>query len=236
MVRVAMAASEGHVPSSLSVLDIIWVLHNKSMCEGDIFLLSKAHASLALYVVLEQIGRIPSDWIDRFCEPGAELLGHPERRPECGIHATTGSLGHGAAISVGLALAKKIRKEEGRIFCVVGDGEAEEGVIYEAMHIASRLNLSNLVWVIDNNQTSPNRIDAHGSLSDKFLAFGWFVMRCNGHDTTILERMLEPFGGDAPCVLIADTVKGKGIAAMEADPQQWHHKSIPREMLGLEPA
>lgn len=235
IVEVAYRAQEGHVPSALSILDIVWTLYSKTMGPNDKFVLGKAHGCLALYAILE---RRPgwSGLLNDFCQPPKGLRGHPERDLELGVEATTGSLGHALPIACGTALAKKIKKEEGRVFCLVGDGELEEGSCWESLHIASRLNLSNLIVIVDCNGTSPNRIDTHGSLSDKFLAFGWFVMRCNGHDTTILERMLEPCGGNAPCVLIADTVKGKGILEMESDPQAWHHRPPTREMLELEPA
>lgn len=222
------------MPSALSILDIVWTLYvGIEATAKDEVILSKGHGCLALYAVLEKTGWLPTEWANLFCVSGG-LLGHPERNPDFDIPATTGSLGHGLPMAAGMALAKKIKNETGRVFCIVGDGEMEEGSCWEALHIAARLKLSNLVLIVDANNTSPNHIDAHGSLSDKFLAFGWFVMRCNGHDTTLLERMLEPCGGVGPSVLIADTVKGKGIAAMEADPAQWHHRAPTREMVEME--
>lgn len=225
------------MPSALSILDIIHTIYTVTLGPSDRCVLSKGHGCLALYAVLEATGRLPSHVMESFCQRGSELLGHPERRPAWGIECTSGSLGHGAAMSVGMALGKKIKTEPGRILCVIGDGECEEGIIYESMHIASRLRLSNLVWIIDNNKTSPNRIDGEpfvASLAAKFSAFGWIVHTANGHDQGQIECALEPSNYPMPVVLIANTVKGHGVPEMEAEPQLWHHHAPKREMVESE--
>ena len=230
IVRVATEAGEGHAPSSLSVLDIIYTLHKDVMGPADKFVLSKGHAALAMYVVLANIGWIPQGWLDRFCEGDEEvpLLGHPERMPECGVHATTGSLGHGIGMAVGMAYGMRLSGSSGRVFCLVGDGECEEGSVWEAAHLAARHKLNNLVLLVDANGTSPNQIDGvrhHTSLCEKFRAFGWNVGRINGHDHPSIIRAVQPRAGDMPFAVIADTVKGFGCEAMEREPQVWHHKS-----------
>lgn len=231
ILEIAVKSDEGHIPSSYSVLEIIWALHNQIMSPDDRFLLSKGHAALALYVVLEELGRIPAKAMENFCQPGSVLLGHPERMEEWGVEATTGSLGHGLPMACGLAYAMKLQGE-GRVFCLIGDSEAEEGSIWEAAHIATRHKLSNLVLLIDANKTSPNQIDGppwQASLGEKFAAFGWFVSRVNGHNVSSIKRACAARGGDKPFVVICDTVKGCGVKAMAQDPQAWHHRVPTRE-------
>ena len=228
IVRITAESGEGHAPSSLSVLDIIYVLHKHVMRPEDKFVLSKGHAALALYVVLANIGKIKQQALDHFCEDGSYLLGHPERFPEDGIEATTGSLGHGIGMACGLALAERISGRHGRVFCLIGDGEAEEGEVWSAAALAARHQLSNLTVLVDANGTSPNRIDGirlHTSLCEKFRAFGWWTSRINGHDHPSIIRSCQPTGGDAPYVVVCDTVKGYGVERMEREPQVWHHRA-----------
>lgn len=229
IVRVTAESGEGHAPSSLSVLDLIYVLHKDVMTAADKFVLSKGHAALGLYVVLSATGRMSQDALDYFCDENASYLkGHPERAPDFGIEATTGSLGHGIGMSVGMAMAERISGRNGRIFCVVGDGEMEEGSCYEAMHLAARNKVSNLTVLVDANKTSPNNIDGErhrSSLADKFAAFDWNVSRINGHDHASIRRSCQPTGGDRPYAVVADTVKGFGIPLMEEEPQMWHHRA-----------
>lgn len=232
IIQVAAAAGEGHVPSSLSVLEIIWTLYDQVMGPDDKFVLSKGHASLALYAVLEAKGIIQPYWAQQFGYV-SPFMGHPERAPELGIEATTGSLGHGLPIAAGMALAKKIKGEAGRVFCVVGDGEANEGSVWESALLAAHLGLTNLVVFIDANNSSPLLIDGQKFKTDlcsKFVAFGWRTCRINGHDRREIERMAQFTGSDAPVAIIADTIKGRGCKPMEDDPQAWHHRAPPQEM------
>jgi transketolase len=229
IIRITAESGEGHAPSSLSVLDLLYVLHKDVMGASDRFVLSKGHAALALYVVLAHMGRISQWSLDHFCEDGSFLLGHPERCPDYGIEATTGSLGHGIGLATGLALAERISGRNGRVFCVIGDGEAEEGEVWSAAAIAARQKLGNLVVLVDANGTSPNRIDGirHAtSLCEKFRAFGFFISRINGHDHPSIIRSVQPRGGDMPFAVICDTKKGCGVPIMEAEPQVWHHRAI----------
>ena len=230
IIRMAANSGEGHIPSALSILDLVYVLHRQVMdLDNDRFILSKGHGCLALYVALADIGLMPSSWLDDFCDGDhADLLGHPERRPEVGIHATTGSLGHGIGMAVGMAYAQKLSGSPGRVFCLVGDGECEEGSVWEAAHLAARHKLSNLVLLVDANGTSPNQIDGirhHASLCEKFRAFGWHISRINGHDHVSIRRSVQPLGGEQPYAVIADTVKGFGVEITEREPQVWHHRS-----------
>lgn len=221
IIRVATNAGEGHIPSSYSVLEIIWTLHNKVMRLGDLFFLSKGHASLALYVVLAQRGLLWQDWESVFCEEGG-LLGHPELDARSGINCTSGSLGHGCAMSVGAAYALRLGCQPGTVYCLLGDQELNEGSCYEAMLLAARFNLDNLVWVIDDNQ-SAERSTPVQSIGHKFLAFGWDVDTCSGHSIdSIYTAALRRHASKPRCV-IASTVKGFGVEEFERDPQKWHH-------------
>lgn len=197
--------------------------------------MSKGHAALGLYTVLAEKGILSSEQLSTFCQPGSDLEGHPNRRIP-GVEAATGSLGHGAPMSVGMALALKMKASPARVFCIVGDSENEEGSVFEAMHLAARFKLDNLTWIIDNNRTSPNRLDGERhttSLAAKYQAFGWFVSEVDGHDHKALRNALAPTGGDRPYVLIANTVKGKGVPAMENNPA-WHRRSpTPQELPNL---
>lgn len=234
IIETCAKAGEGHIPSALSILDIVWALYDGVLRgtpdedDRDRFFLSKGHGCLALYVVLNERGLIPDEWLDRFCQPGAELLGHPERDVAHGIEATTGSLGHGLPMAVGVAAALKMRGSSARVYCLVGDSECEEGSVWEAAHMAARLELSNLTLIIDNNKTSPNRIDGEKfrtDLASKFGAFGWFISHINGHDQDQIRQSSVVSGGRQPFCIVADTVKGYGVEVMEKQPNAWHHRS-----------
>lgn len=229
ILEVAVTAGEGHVPSALSILDIVQAVYEVKN-SLDRFVLSKGHGCLALYAVLEQRGLIPPGALDTFCQPGSKLLGHPELNPEWGIECTTGSLGHGLPIALGMALAKRIKGEPGRVFCLVGDGELSEGSCWEALLIASQLKLANLVLIIDNNCSSPNEIDGDSatSLYCKLVTFGWFTFSALGRGS--IESGLSWTGNEQqPTALIVQTTKGQGIPEMEAEPAKWHHRRITAE-------
>lgn len=227
IIRVAANAGEGHLGSSFGVLEIIWTLHNLVMKPGDLFFLSKGHASLALYVVLAECGVFPQTDLDFFGEH--PLGGHPELAPRYGINATTGSLGHGCAMSVGVAYALSLRGLPGTVYCLLGDQELNEGSCYEAMLLARRFGLYNLVWIIDDNR-SADRSTSVDSIGKKFLAFGWAVETCSGHSVESIERALTR-PRTAPHCVVANTIKGFGVKEFEDDPNQWHHKVPPPERL-----
>jgi transketolase len=202
IVQAAYDAGEGHIPSALSIVDIVSVLYDKILGPDDRFILSKGHGSLALYVVLFTKGMISKEQLITFGKYGSILGGHPDRNKVPGVVASTGSLGHGLPIAVGIALAKKIKGEPGRVYCLVGDGECNEGSIWEAAMLAVHHKLYNLTVVVDYNH-STDRALYLGDIADKFRAFG--------------------FGGpSSPVADIVNTAKGNGCARM-ADPA-WHHR------------
>lgn len=233
ILEVALRDGMGHIPSALSILDIIWVLYDRVMSPDDVFLLSKGHGVMALYAVLEEKGLL--DWSGR-------LMGHPRRGGA--ILASTGSLGHGLPMAVGLAMAKKIKGEKGRVFCLVGDGECNEGTTWESAMVTAHHRL-NLCLIVDQNKSSERALST-GNLGDKFQAFGWQVREADGHDHNNLSllRVTENDGYkkyakyskeywhnkpiyQAPFVMICNTVKGNGVPFMQEN--SWHNRKLNQE-------
>ena len=215
IVLAAYAAKEGHIASAFSILDILYVLYTEVMQPEDRFILSKGHASLALYAVLG------SDLTD-FGKYDSLLGGHPDRNKVPGVVASTGSLGHGLPMAVGIALARKIKSESGRVFCLVGDGECNEGSVWESILLASQHDLDNLTVIVDNNHSTDRSVNLT-FLGPRFGSFGFAVSTVDGHDHAKLQKHLNEAFTRIPRVVIADTVKGKGCARMENNPE-WHHK------------
>ena len=223
--------SEGHVPSSLSILELVWAVYaNKHVYEGgkNRFVLSKGHGCLALYVVLAHHNYFPKEWLDSFGNRNSPLGGHPDSTRVPGVEASTGSLGHGFPFSVGLAFAEGRRSDAGRVFTLIGDGEANEGSVWEAALLATQHRLSNLVCLVDDNGSSKRALAMEG-FSEKFKSFGWNVTEVDGHNLDEIQSALElRFHG--PHAVIAKTIKGHGVAEMESNPA-WHHRTITSEDL-----
>ena len=228
VVDIATLKKEGHIPSSLSILDIMYVLYDKvldinSIKENEInrdrFILSKGHASLGLYVVLDHFGLLKED-INTVCDLDSKLGGHPTDKI-FGVESSTGSLGHGLPIGVGLALAYKIKKYKNKIYFIIGDGEATEGTIWESALLANHHNLNNLFCIIDFNHSTDRAVDL-GNLKMKFDSFGWDVIEIDGHNHNEILNALT-YSSTKPICVIANTIKGKGIPLIENNPE-WHHK------------
>ncbi len=234
IIDVAYRDGMGHIPSALSILDIIWVLYDAVMNPDDVFILSKGHGCMAWYAVLEEKGLL--EWNDK-------LQGHPLRGGA--ITASTGSLGHGLPMAVGMAKAKKIKGETGRVFCLIGDGECNEGTIWESSLLAAHHNLDNLVVIIDENNSSRRALrlehskdkndvfsEKMNTLADKFHAFGFSVWNIYGHKHTEIEQALKTARlshEDKPLMIIADTTKGYGVEIMRNNPE-WHNRKITKEI------
>ena len=228
IVNIATLKKEGHIPSSLSILDIIYVLYynildidsiKENRIDRDRFILSKGHASLGLYVVLDHFKLLKND-LDTFCDFDSELGGHPTDKIK-NIESSTGSLGHGLPMAIGLALAYKIQNFKNKIYTLIGDGEANEGTIWESALLASHHNLNNLYCVIDFNHSTDRALKL-GDLKNKFKAFEWDVIEIDGHNQKEIYKALTSTS-DKPICVIANTIKGKGISIMENNPE-WHHK------------
>jgi transketolase len=228
----------GHVGSTLSLIEILRVLYDDVLKVRpseprwpgrDRFILSKGHGCLAQYAILADKGFFSLDHLRQQCRPGALLGGHPETEIP-GIEAATGALGHGLAIGVGMAISAKMKGEKHRVFVVLGDGELDEGSVWEAALGASKHHLSNLTAIVDYNKLqSYGRVDEVmplEPLADKWRAFGFEVREVDGHDVDELRNVLTatPFASDRPSAVIAHTVKGRGFDFAESQ-ATWHHKS-----------
>ena len=232
----------GHIPASLSIVEILVFLynnilkvnpHNADNSDRDRFILSKGHACVALYAILARGGFFPESELARFGKKGSILGGHPDMHKVRGIEASTGSLGHGFPFGAGVALAAKLNKKNYRVFVIIGDGECQEGSVWEAALFAPQYKLDNLIVILDYNKIQAmdylDNIISLGQLADKWKAFGWEVREVDGHDFSGLNGVFKdiPFLKGKPNLIIAHTIKGKGISFMENTPI-WHYR-LPNE-------
>lgn len=234
IIRIAYQAGEGHIASAFSILDLLLVLYGEGFVTSKKehrFVLSKGHASLALYAVLAQHNFFANEEIFSFCKYESNFGGHPDRTKLSGVEASTGSLGHGFPIAVGMALAEKIQQTNHKIFVVIGDGELNEGSVWESMLLAAHHQLDNLCCIVDFNH-STDRALSIGDLQAKFTAFGWHAFSINGHDHEAIKNAYSQTALGQPLVIIAETIKGYGCKVMENNPE-WHHKSPSSEELEL---
>lgn len=247
VIEVAVKNGAGHIASSLSCIDILVALYFKVLNLSDLpqwedrdrLVFSKAHGCYGLYAILSDKGYIErKDWINFY--DGSHLTGCSERRCENGIEAGCGSLGHGLPIAVGIAFGAKLQKKAYRVYCIVGDGEMQEGSCWEAVQFAVKHRLSNLTVIIDKNKLQAmdfleNILTIEGRKDDlekKMEAFGFIVESCNGHDIDNIISVLEKWAGNQeklnyPQVLVADTIKGYGLICMENIPK--FHFRLPTE-------
>ncbi len=236
----------GHIGSSMSLIEIVRVLYDDVLrhrpsdpkWEGrDRFILSKGHGCLALYAILADKGYFPAEELWNFCKRDTFLGGHPEAGKIPGVEASTGALGHGLSIGVGLALAARIKKTDSRVFVAMGDGEINEGSVWEAAMSAGKHGLTNLTAIVDYNKIQSysfvSEVQPLEPLADKWRAFGFAAVEVDGHDVKALRQVLNATPAEAgkPTAIICHTVKGKGIPFAENDPA-WHHKSkMPAEQI-----
>ena len=223
-----------HVAPAFSCIEITDLIYNALMRREkngeyrDVFLMSKGHGCMIQYVILEEKGVLSRRDLDLYCTPEGRLGVHPDYGNP-GIVASTGSLGHGMAIACGMALAEKGRKSDGRIFVVLSDGELQEGSTWEALLMASSLKLDNIIAAIDNNdfQSLGRTSETHPSfypVLDKLRAFGWEAAEVPGHDAAAIYEAMAGRSGGKPFMLVAKTIKGKGVSYMENVPI-WHYRS-----------
>ncbi len=239
VVRTLDGGARGHVGSSLSLLEIMRVLYDDVLRyraddpdweDRDRCILSKGHGCIGQYVMLAEKGFFPHETLDTFCRRESILGGHPEAGKVPGVEASTGALGHGLPIGVGRAMGLRIKGNNARVIVVTGDGEINEGSVWEAAMSASKHRLSNLTVMVDYNKiqsAGPTQdILPLEPLADKWRAFGFGVAEIDGHDCDALREVLGrlPLAPDRPSAIICHTVKGKGFAFAENDPS-WHHKS-----------
>jgi transketolase len=227
-----------HIGGAFSCLEMVDAIYHGLMRRGpdggflDTFLLSKGHGCVAQYIVLDALGILPKGELEKYCTTEGRLGMHPDYGVP-GIAASTGSLGHGLSLSLGMALAERHKGGGAAIYVVLSDGELQEGSTWEAILMASSLRISNLVVMVDNNdfQTVGRTSVTHPSfypLLDKFRAFGWEAVEMDGHDSEGIVRAVGERKGDRPFVLIGKTTKGKGVSFME-NVVIWHYRSPNKE-------
>jgi len=219
IIDIAYKKREGHIASSLSILDILYVLYKNYIDENNKFVLSKGHASLGLYSILNYFNLLEYD-IKSFGDFSSSLGGHPSNRINH-VECATGSLGHGFPFALGMAMSKKIKKESGKVFVLIGDGESNEGTIWETALLASHHKLDNLCCILDHNHSTDRALDM-GDLLSKFESFGWHINEVDGHDQEDLNLKFSE-QTNKPHFILANTIKGKGVKMMENNPE-WHHK------------
>jgi len=241
VVKLTHIAGSGHIGGSLSILDILVTLYysvlkydakNPQWPERDRFILSKGHGCIGLCPVLADVGYFPVEMLDTFNQLDSCFGMHPDGKKIPGVEISTGSLGHGLSIAVGIALAARLDHAKHRIYCLMGDGELDEGMIWEAAMSAAHYKLGNLVGIVDRNGLSldgkTEDVMALEPLAQKWEAFGWRVCQIDGHS---FEELLDTFaklpGSDdrQPTVIIAKTVKGKGVSFME-NTIDWHYGNL----------
>ncbi len=237
------SAASGHPGGSLSCADILTVLYfnemrtdssNPKWADRDRFVLSKGHCAPALYAVLAEKGFFPVEELNKFRNIESYLQGHPSVKDVPGVDMSTGSLGQGISAAVGMAMAGKVDKRDYRVYAVLGDGEMQEGQVWEALMAAAHYKLDNMVAFLDHNG-----LQIDGKITDvlspeyveeKFMAFGWKTMKVNGHDhgqiIEALEKAKDVKG--MPVMIIAETVKGKGVSFMENE-AGWHGTAPSKE-------
>lgn len=215
----------GHIASSFSILEILYYLYFNELKEEDLFFLSKGHASLALYAVLLEKGLVSEEQFFSFASYDSILGGHPDRNKIKGVLCSSGSLGHGLPIALGSALSKKIHKKNGNVFCLIGDGESNEGTIWESAILASHLKLNNLICLVDQNNSQIRSVSTI-DIKNKFKSFGWNVVEVkNGHNKKQIINSFNKKSIDKPTCIVFNTIKGYGIKEISSDMFAWHHRA-----------
>src|SRR3989344_8149384 len=232
-------SKESHVASALSCADILTVLYsgilkidpkNPTDQNRDRFILSKGHAVAALYATLVEKGFFSKKLLETFCQNGSMLPGHSTKDSSPGVEVSTGGLGHGLPMGIGMALAAKADQKKHRIIILMSDGECNEGTTWESAMFAAHYKLDNVTVIIDYNVQQglgkSKEIINNQPFAQKWKSFGWAVQELNGHDYKKMEHRLKttPFQKNKPSVLVAKTTKGKGVSFME-DRVEWHYKN-----------
>jgi len=243
VLKMMFDSQTAHLASSLSEVDILTVLYFKILFidpknpwqeNRDRFILSKGHGAAALYAALSQRGFFSEEVLDTYCQDGGKLPGHSTRGCAPGVEVSTGSLGHGLPMGGGMAIAAKNDGKNYRIFVLMSDGECQEGSVWEAALFASHHKLDNLVGIIDYNKLQAfgrtNEVLNLEPLKRKWEDFGWEVREIDGHNFQEIEKVLSevPLQKGKPSLVIAHTIKGKGVSFME-DKLEWHYKNLTKE-------
>lgn len=224
----------GHIGGSLSVIELLALLYGRRLRvdgarpdwpERDRFVLSKGHAGPALYAALSLKGFFPREWLGTLNKGGTRLPSHCDRTKTPGIDMSTGSLGQGISAACGMAKALLMNASSSRVYCVIGDGECDEGQVWESAQFAAHQRLGNLIAFTDRNRLQidgyTDEVMGLGDLEAKWKAFGWFAQRVNGHDVAVMDAAIGRAHDEAdgrPSMIVLDTIKGKGCSFCEGDP------------------
>ena len=254
LVDLAVKNGAEHIAPSLSTVDILTALYYSILNipdpnspdweDRDRFVLSKGHGCYGFYAILHDLGIIPDFEWENFHLGGSSLTGCVERNPKYGLEAGCGSLGHGLPIAVGIALGAKLQGKKFKVYCMVGDGEMQEGSMWEAVQFAAKHKLDNLTVIVDNNglqamdflENILTKTNEENDLRNKLSAFGFKAVNCNGHSINEVEKILKSWNGDGaselPKALIAKTTKGYGLLCMENVPK-FHYRMPTQEELRM---
>lgn len=237
ILHIAHLSGSPHVGSALSCTDILTTLYfeilNLEDYENrDLFLLSKAHSAMALYSTLHEKGYLTHEELEGYYQNNGTLPAHTDRNTNPYIEISAGSLGHGLPMALGMAHSLKLKKSNRKVFVLMGDGESQEGSVWEAAMLAPHLQLDNLTVFIDRNDLQgygrASEILSYEPIDDKFKAFNWEVLRINGHDHEAIKEAVA-FKTNKPKMIICDTIKGKDVSFME-DKLIWHYYVISDEI------
>ena len=244
-VEMTHRSGASHIGPILSIVDIISVLYTDIMrCfpdnpadeRRDRFILSKGHAGVAVYAALAEMGYFNKSMLDTYYQNGSYLSGHISHKGVPGVEFSTGSLGHGVCVAAGMAFAAKFNKQVHRVFSVIGDGECQEGSVWEMAMFASHNKLSNLIVVVDYNKLQSldtlEKTMSINNLSDRWRVFGWDVTEVDGHNHDALREVFLQSGNGSPRCIMAHTVKGKGVSFME-NQILWHYRDPRGEYFDL---
>jgi transketolase len=244
VLRMMHYSKSSHVGTCLSIIDILYTLYFKTMdidplnpkkIGRDIFILSKGHGGAALYATLAERGYFPKIYLDKYYIDEGIIPGHLDMEAVPGVEISSGSLGHGLSVGLGIAIANKQNENPGRVFVVLGDGECNEGSVWEAVMLAATLKLTNLTAIIDYNRLQSfgwtNDVINQTNIAERWKAFGWDTHEIDGHDIGQIQSVFE-LPQEAPKAVIAHTIKGKGVSFME-NRLEWHYKSPNEEQLRL---
>lgn len=245
IVTATTAAASGHPSSSLSMVEILTTLYFGGVLrydassphdpDRDRFILSKGHGAPGLYAALAEAGYFPTSDLNNLRKLGSPLEGHPNMNRLAGVEASTGSLGQGLSVGIGHALAARVDGRDFRVYVMVGDGESEEGQVWEAAMFAGNKGVDNLTLIVDRNgNQQTGRVDdiqPLDPLDEKLRAFGWEVRTIDGHSLDEVASAFEWARGVSgkPQAIIANTIKGKGVALLESGQDKWHGKPIPAD-------
>jgi len=234
ILEISQGVSALHIGGAFSCLEIVETIyfglmrHEGETEQPDTFILSKGHGSMAQYTALEELGVLTRADLDGYCKPGGRLGTHPDYGLP-GIEVSTGSLGHGLGMAVGMAVADKAKKQDRVVYVVMSDGEVQEGSVWEIMMLAPSLGITNVCAFIDlnNMQSFGHTTDTHPNfypIVEKTRSFGWETVEIDGHDQRAVHDAIHQRSGKAPLMVIAKTTKGKGVSYMENQPI-WHYRS-----------